>query len=87
MAFDEHAHPILHGGKLKSHDPANPSATALAVTGEQFVTVGTDEQRLLHLRGPATTGIDLGGRRLVPGLTDTHTHPIRGGLSFNMELC
>ena len=40
----------------------------------------------MHFRGPRTTVIDLGGRRAVPGLTDTHTHLIRGGLSFNLEL-
>src|SRR5204863_1154664 len=52
----------------------------------RILTVGSDEQALMHFRGPRTTVIDLGGRRAVPGLTDTHTHLIRGGLSFNMEL-
>src|SRR3954470_7971258 len=86
MTFDEHADLILHGGKLTTLDPANPSATAVAVRGERILTVGSDEQALMHFRGPRTTVIDLGGRRAVPGLTDTHTHLIRGGLSFNMEL-
>ena len=86
MTFDEHADLILHGGKLTTLDPANPSATALAVKGDRILTVGSDEQALMHFRGPRTTVIDLGGRRAVPGLTDTHTHLIRGGLSFNMEL-
>src|SRR3954462_3008530 len=86
MILDEHADLILHGGTLTTLDPANPSATALAVKGERILTVGSDEQALMHFRGPRTTVIDLGGRRAVPGLTDTHTHLIRGGLSFNMEL-
>jgi len=30
--------------------------------------------------------IDLGGRRVIPGLIDSHIHPIRGGLNYNMEL-
>jgi predicted amidohydrolase YtcJ len=30
--------------------------------------------------------IDAGGRRLIPGLNDSHTHLIRGGLNYNMEL-
>ena len=28
----------------------------------------------------------VGGRRVVPGLMDSHTHVIRGGLNYNMEL-
>src|SRR3954451_2591901 len=86
MNLDEHADLILHGGTLTTLDPANPSANALAVKGDRILTVGSDEQALMHFRGPRTTVIDLGGRRTVPGLTDSHTHLIRGGLNFNMEL-
>src|SRR2546430_8336605 len=86
MTLDQHADLILHGGKLPTLDPANRSATAVAVKGDRILTVGSDEQALMHFRGPRTTVIDLGGRRAVPGLTDSHTHLIRGGLSFNMEL-
>jgi predicted amidohydrolase YtcJ len=37
-------------------------------------------------RGDKTLVIDLKGRRVIPGLNDSHTHPIRGGLNYNMEL-
>ena len=30
--------------------------------------------------------IDAGGRTVIPGLNDSHTHVIRGGLNYNMEL-
>ena len=30
--------------------------------------------------------IDAGGRAVIPGLNDSHMHPIRGGLNFNLEL-
>src|SRR5690606_24528749 len=30
--------------------------------------------------------IDVKGRRVIPGLIDSHTHIIRGGLNYNMEL-
>jgi len=39
-----------------------------------------------YQRGPATKVIDLQGRRVVPGLNDSHLHVIRGGLNYNMEL-
>jgi len=29
--------------------------------------------------------IDLQGRRVIPGLNDSHLHVIRGGLNYNME--
>lgn len=86
MAFGGQADLTLHGGKLTTLDPANSEATAIAVKGDRSLTVGSDEQALMHFRGPGTKVIDLGGRRAIPGLTDTHTHLIRGGLGFNQEL-
>ena len=38
------------------------------------------------LAGPTTAIVDLGGRRVIPGLIDSHMHIIRGGLNYNMEL-
>jgi predicted amidohydrolase YtcJ len=67
MNDDVHADLILHGGQLTTLDPANPSATALAVNGERILTVGSVEQALMHFRGPRTTVLDIGGRRAVPG--------------------
>ena len=87
MNLDEHADLILHGGKLTTLDPANPSATALAVKGDRILTVGSDEQALMHFRGPRHDGHRPGrAGGPCPGLTDTHLHLIRGGLSYNMEL-
>ena len=42
--------------------------------------------RFCAQRGPATKVIDAGGRTVIPGLNDSHMHPIRGGLNYNMEL-
>jgi predicted amidohydrolase YtcJ len=38
------------------------------------------------LRASNTETIDLGGRTVIPGLNDSHMHPIRGGLNYNLEL-
>ena len=76
MTFDEPADLILHGGRLTTLDPANPSATSLAVKGERILTVGSDEQALMHFRGPRTTVIDLSGRRAVP-VRSEHTVALR----------
>ncbi|MEO1657772.1 MAG: amidohydrolase [Pseudomonadota bacterium] len=76
---------ILHNGKLSTLDRANPSATAIAIEDGIIKAVGGDGD-VLKLAGETTKMIDLGGRRVIPGLNDSHTHLIRGGLSFNMEL-
>jgi len=83
MTADQHADLILHGGKLTTLDRANPSATVAAVKGDRLVAIGSDQQAVARFRGPKTKVIDLGGRRTIPGLIDTHMHLIRGGLSFN----
>src|SRR5437879_1497358 len=76
---------ILHNGRLTTLDPKRPEAQAAAVVGGLFTAIG-DDAEILKYRGPQTRVIDLGGRRTVPGLNDSHTHLIRGGLNYNMEL-
>ncbi|MDH6265882.1 putative amidohydrolase YtcJ [Rhizobium sp. SG_E_25_P2] len=76
---------ILHNGRIVTLDRANPNATALAVKDGKFLMVGQDHEVLTYF-GPDTQIVDLAGRRVLPGLIDNHTHVIRGGLNFNMEL-
>lgn len=76
---------ILHGGRFTTLDRANPNADAVAVKDGVFAAVGSARE-ILPTAGPQTKIIDLGGRRVVPGLIDSHTHVIRGGLNYNMEL-
>jgi predicted amidohydrolase YtcJ len=76
---------ILCGGRFTTLDPANPRATAVAIANGRFIAVGQDSD-ILPLVAKGTRVIDLCGRAVLPGLIDNHTHIIRGGLSFNMEL-
>ena len=76
---------ILYNGRVTTLDRSNPTATAVAIKDGKFAAVGTDVEVLL-LAGSSTRVIDLKGRRVLPGLIDNHTHIIRGGLNFNMEL-
>src|SRR5437016_9258005 len=76
---------ILHNGRITTLDPKRPEAQAAAVMGGRFTAIGDDPEVLKHM-GPKTQVIDLGGRRTVPGLNDSHLHLIRGGLNYNMEL-
>src|SRR6266496_3570014 len=76
---------ILFNGRITTLDPAYPSATAVAIENGLFAAVGSD-QEIMSRRQPNTVAIDLHGRRVIPGLNDSHTHLIRGGLNYNMEL-
>jgi predicted amidohydrolase YtcJ len=76
---------IVRNAKITTLDPSAPDAAAVAVADGRFVKVGS-EAEVMPLRGAGTTVIDAGGRRIVPGLIDSHQHLIRGGLNYNMEL-
>jgi predicted amidohydrolase YtcJ len=76
---------ILFNGRITTLDPAKPSATAVAIEGGLFAAVG-DDREIMTRREPKTVVIDLQGRTTIPGLNDSHTHVIRSGLSYNMEL-
>ena len=76
---------ILTNGRFTTLDPAEPNPEAVAIEGGRFSAVGAARD-ILPSAGPATQIIDLGGRRAIPGLIDSHLHVIRGGLNYNMEL-
>src|SRR5215510_6472896 len=85
LAQDGTADLILFNGRITTLDRQNPQAQAIAIRGDRFVAAGT-EQDVMRLAGTGTRHIDLKGRRVIPGLIDSHTHVIRGGLNYNMEL-
>ncbi len=76
---------ILYNGRITTLDRARPEAHAVAVSGGRISAVGSD-QEILPLASAQTRRIDLRGRRVLPGLFDNHSHVIRGGLNYNMEL-
>jgi predicted amidohydrolase YtcJ len=76
---------ILYHGLVTTLDRSNPSATAIAIKDGKFLAVGSDAE-IMKYAGPQTKIVDLRGKRVLPGLNDNHTHVVRGGLNFNMEL-
>ena len=75
---------ILHNAKIATNGV--PSfVKALAIRDGKIAATGTDEE-ILRLRESSTRVIDGKGRTVIPGLNDSHMHPIRGGLNYNMEL-
>ncbi len=80
-----HADLILTNAKITTLDRAQPQAEAIAIKDGKVAAVGNADD-VQKLAGPATKIIDLNGRRVIPGLNDSHLHLIRGGLNYNMEL-
>ena len=66
---------VVHNGKVLTVDAKFTTAQAVAVRGGKVVAVGTDAD-VLKLKGPKTTVIDAGGTTVMPGLYDSHTHPV-----------
>ncbi len=64
---------LLHG-KIHTEDADRSVVQALALRGNGIVAVGTDED-IGALIGPGTRKVDLGGRVVLPGIIDAHTHP------------
>jgi predicted amidohydrolase YtcJ len=75
---------ILHNARIATNGV--PSfVEALAIKDGKISAVGSDDE-ILRQRGSATKVIDCDSRTVIPGLNDSHMHPIRGGLNYNMEL-
>ena len=76
---------ILHNGQIVTLDPVTPRAPALAVSDGIVVATG-DDAEVLQRRTDKTQVIDLGGRTVIPGLNDSHSHVVRGGRFYATEL-
>ena len=76
---------IVTNAHVATLDERRPEATAVAIGDGRFIAVG-DERDMQAFRSTHTRTIDAGGRRLIPGLNDSHIHMIRGGLNYHLEL-
>ncbi|MBM3113599.1 amidohydrolase [Pseudomonas sp. P66] len=74
---------IFHNAKVYTAEPGQPLQQAVAVEGEKIVAVGSD-QAVLGLKAKGTQVIDLGGKVLMPGMLDSHSHAIKGGLQLEL---
>ncbi|MCI0387758.1 MAG: amidohydrolase [Acidobacteria bacterium] len=80
LAAPETADTIYFNGKIVTMWDARPTAEAVAIRGDRFLKIGSNAETL-QTAGPETKKIDLGGRTVLPGLIDSHTHPIGAALS------
>src|SRR5437868_1635736 len=75
---------IVHNAKVVTADATFSVAEAVAVRGGRVAAVGTSAD-VLALRGSNTRVIDAGGKTVLPGLTDSHTHPVGAATSEARE--
>ena len=76
---------IITNGRIATLNPRAPAAGAIAIRGGDIAAIGSAAD-VEKLRGPSTQVIDAGGRTIIPGLNDGHTHFIRGGLTYTNEV-
>lgn len=76
---------ILINGKIATQDARRTFADSVAIKDGRFLAAG-GEKEIMRFKGGQTKVLNLNKRTVIPGLQDSHTHPIRGGLSYNQEL-
>jgi len=60
-------------------------AEAMAIRDEVIMGLGTNEQ-ILRMAGPNTRVVDLEGRTVLPGIVESHIHPMGGSESRAREM-
>jgi predicted amidohydrolase YtcJ len=71
---------ILHHGRIVTVDKNFSIQQAVAIESNRIVQVGDDDS-ILKLKGEKTEMIDLAGRMVLPGLIDSHTHPLSAAMT------
>jgi predicted amidohydrolase YtcJ len=72
---------LIHGHVYTGNAKA-PWAQAVAITGTRIDAVGSD-QEILARRQPKTQVIDLQGRTVIPGISDSHAHMWFGAMALH----
>ena len=70
---------VLRNGGIYTVDAERTWAKAAAIRDGIIVAAGDDATVAPYI-GPGTRTVDLTGHMALPGLHDSHVHPIRGGL-------
>lgn len=73
LAADKPATLVLRHGKVITLDEATPTATAIAVSGDRIVAVGSDDE-IARWIGDSTKVIDCQNRLVIPGFIEGHAH-------------
>lgn len=75
---------IYTNAKVLTVDAGNAVQQGFAVKDGKFLAIGSADVLAKHL-GPATRVVDMGGRAIVPGLSDGHLHGAGGGPGIDLS--
>ncbi|MDZ7638226.1 MAG: amidohydrolase [Bryobacterales bacterium] len=81
LGFAQPADLVVTGARIYTVNPAQPTASAIAVKDGRILAVGDALER--HI-GPATKVVDVKGATVIPGLIDSHVH--MAGLGQGLEI-
>ena len=70
---------VVFNGNIITMDPQKPTATALAVKSYKVLAVGEDDE-VVEMIPTAKRVMDLGGKTVIPGFIDAHTHLTSAGV-------
>ncbi|MCL2711162.1 MAG: amidohydrolase [Planctomycetaceae bacterium] len=70
---------IFHNGNVLTVDPNFRRVEAFAVSGDNIVATGTNAEMLALARDNTQT-IDLQGKTVLPGIVDSHSHPVSAAM-------
>lgn len=84
-ALAQSADTVLFNGKIVTVDQNFSVQQALAIGNGRIVATGSSAA-MKKLAGDKAKLVDLGGRTVIPGLTDGHIHGIRAALTFGTEV-
>ncbi len=82
LSKDAKADAIYHGGPILTMTKDGDRAEALAVQNGHIMAVGTLAE-VNAAKGPDTKLIDLGGKTLMPGFFDPHSHLVMQSVKFS----
>ena len=77
---------VLYNGRIVTFDDGRKTARAVAVADGRIIALGADDE----MRKSAPRGcdkLDLGGKTVIPGFIDSHTHFVQMGVdALNVDL-
>ncbi len=71
---------VYFNANVITMEAQRPRAQAFAIRGGEFQAIGGNDE-MLRLAGPATRKVDLQGRTAIPGIVESHVHPIMAALA------